>query len=130
MEPHESGYLQPMERFTGRVALVSGAASGIGAAVAARLGEEGAVVVRSDVVAADGVLRCDVTDAEACRAAVETVLGQHGRLDVLVNVAGIGGASRIGDVTPAAWRRILEVNLTGTFLLSQAALKALLAAPG
>jgi NAD(P)-dependent dehydrogenase (short-subunit alcohol dehydrogenase family) len=130
MEAHQTGYLHAMERFTGRVALVSGAARGIGAAVAARLGEEGAAVVRSDVVAADGVLRCDVTDAEACRAAVEEVVREHGRLDVLVNVAGIGGASRIEDVDPAEWRRIVEVNLTGTFLLSQAALNPLLASQG
>jgi NAD(P)-dependent dehydrogenase (short-subunit alcohol dehydrogenase family) len=130
MEGHETGYLHPMERFSGRVALVSGAARGIGAAVAARLREEGAAVVRSDLVAGEGVLHCDVTDAAGCAAAVETVVREHGRLDVLVNVAGIGGASRIGDVTPAAWRRIVEVNLTGTFLLSQAALEPLVAARG
>jgi NAD(P)-dependent dehydrogenase (short-subunit alcohol dehydrogenase family) len=130
MEVHETGYLHAMERFAGRVALVSGAASGIGAAVAARLGDEGAAVVRSDVVGCEGGLTCDVTDAEACRAAVDEVVREHGRLDILVNVAGIGGASRIGDVTPADWRQIIEVNLTGTFLLSQASLKPLLAARG
>jgi meso-butanediol dehydrogenase/(S,S)-butanediol dehydrogenase/diacetyl reductase len=126
MEAHETSYLQGMGRFEGRVALVSGAASGIGAAVSARLAEEGGTVVRSDIAdVADGV-RCDVTDPDSCRAAVDDVLSRHGRLDVLVNVAGIGVARRIGEVTLEEWRRVIDVNLTGTFLLSQAALAPLL----
>ena len=55
---------------------------------------------------------------------------RHGRLDVLANVAGIGVARRIGDLTLDEWRRVLDVNLTGTFLLSQAALPALIEARG
>jgi NAD(P)-dependent dehydrogenase (short-subunit alcohol dehydrogenase family) len=126
MEAHETSYLQGMGRFEGRVALVSGAASGIGAAVSARLAQEGAKVVRSDIAAmADGV-RCDVTDPGSCRAAVDEVVSQHGRLDILVNVAGIGMARRIDEVTLEEWRRVIDVNLTGTFLLSQAALAPLL----
>jgi len=119
-----------MGRFTGRVALVSGAASGIGAAVADRLVEEGAAVVRADITASDQGFRCDVTDAASCAAAVEHTVTTHGRLDVLANVAGVGGAAAIGDVDPDEWRRVIEVNLTGTFLLSQAALPALLGSTG
>jgi NAD(P)-dependent dehydrogenase (short-subunit alcohol dehydrogenase family) len=130
MEPHEFSYLLVMARFVGRVALVSGAASGIGAAVSARLAQEGATVVRSDIVAFDGGVVCDVTDAKSCRAAVARAVDEYGKLDVLVNVAGIGVARRIGDVTLEEWKRILDVNLTGTFLLSQAALDPLLAARG
>jgi NAD(P)-dependent dehydrogenase (short-subunit alcohol dehydrogenase family) len=119
-----------MGRFEGRVALVSGAASGIGKAVSARLADEGAVVVRSDLRDVPGDVVCDVTDPASCAAAVALVLARHGRLDVLVNVAGIGLSRKIGDVTLEEWHRILEVNLTGTFLLSQSALPALLEAKG
>jgi NAD(P)-dependent dehydrogenase (short-subunit alcohol dehydrogenase family) len=119
-----------MERFEGRVALVSGAASGIGKAVSARLADEGALVVRSDLRNVPGDVVCDVTDPASCAAAVASVLARHGRLDVLVNVAGVGLSQRIGDVTPEEWGRIIDVNLTGTFLLSQSALPALLEAKG
>jgi meso-butanediol dehydrogenase/(S,S)-butanediol dehydrogenase/diacetyl reductase len=119
-----------MGRFDDRVALVSGAGRGIGAAVCDRLASEGATVVRSDVVAAEDVVVCDVRDAEACAATVAGVLADHGRLDVLVNVAGIGFARMLADVTPDEWRTIIDVNLTGTFLLSQSALPALMASKG
>jgi NAD(P)-dependent dehydrogenase (short-subunit alcohol dehydrogenase family) len=130
MESHQTSYLRGMGRFDGRVALVSGAASGIGAAVAARLTEEGGSVVRSDLDTIDGGVVCDVTDQPSCVDAVSSVLSRHGRLDVLVNVAGVGIGRRIGEVTADEWRRVIEVNLTGTFLLSQAALTPLLAARG
>jgi len=119
-----------MGRFEGRVALVSGAASGIGAAVSARLAEEGATVVRCDIAAIPHGVLCDVTDPDSCVGAVAGAVSEHGRLDVLVNVAGIGLARRIGDVTLEEWRRVLDVNLTGTFLLSQAALSPLLESRG
>jgi NAD(P)-dependent dehydrogenase (short-subunit alcohol dehydrogenase family) len=119
-----------MGRFDGRVALVSGAASGIGAAVADRLATEGAKVVRCDVTdTAEGVV-CDVRDVDSCAAVVARALDDHGRLDILANVAGIGAAALIGEVTPDGWRQIIEVNLTGTFLLSQQALPALLETKG
>jgi NAD(P)-dependent dehydrogenase (short-subunit alcohol dehydrogenase family) len=119
-----------MARFDGRVALVSGGASGIGAAVADRFEREGAIVVRGDLSETAGGVQCDVTDAGSCAAAVQAVLSVHGRLDVLANVAGIGFARRISEVTPEEWRRVIDVNLTGTFLLSQAALVPLLEARG
>ena len=117
-------------RFGGKVALVSGAASGIGAAVAARLGEEGASVMGCDIAAMKDGFVCDVRDAGSCAEAVSATLDRYGRLDVLANVAGIARGARIGDVTPEEWRRVIDVNLTGTFLLSQAALPALLASTG
>ena len=119
-----------MRRFEGRIALVSGAAGGIGTAVADRLAEEGATVVRSDLAESGGEVACDVTDPDSAAATVSEVIRRHGRLDVLANVAGIGIARRIGDLTLDEWRRVLDVNLTGTFLLSQAALPALIEARG
>jgi NAD(P)-dependent dehydrogenase (short-subunit alcohol dehydrogenase family) len=119
-----------MTRFSGKVALVSGAASGIGAAVVARLRDEGADVVGCDITPMDDGIECDVREAESCAAAVAATLERYGRLDVLANVAGIAAGNRFEDVTPEAWRTVIDVNLTGTFLLSQAALPALLESTG
>ena len=119
-----------MTRLAGKVALVSGAASGIGAAIVERFVDEGATVVSCDVTPIDGGVVCDVRDADACAAAVSEALARHGRLDVLANVAGVAAGNRIEDVTPDEWRRVIDVNLTGTFLLSQAALPALLDSTG
>jgi meso-butanediol dehydrogenase/(S,S)-butanediol dehydrogenase/diacetyl reductase len=77
----------------------------------------------------DGIV-CDVRDPEACAATVATVMDRHGRLDILANVAGIGIARRIGELAEEEWRQVIDVNLTGTFLLSQAALPELLATTG
>ena len=120
----------PPSRLSGRVALVSGAAGGIGAAVVARLEAEGATVVGADLEPVRDGVRCDVTDEASCAAAVAHTVDTHGGLDILANVAGIGVASRITDVDPDVWRRIIEVNLTGTFLLTQAAVPALVESTG
>jgi meso-butanediol dehydrogenase/(S,S)-butanediol dehydrogenase/diacetyl reductase len=119
-----------MDRFGGKVALVSGAASGIGKAVAERLSAEGAEVVGADVAEVDGGVRCDVRDPEACASAVATVIERHGKLDVLANVAGVGGSFITKDMPVDDWRRIIDINLTGTFQLTQAALPALLESRG
>ena len=117
-------------RLAGRVALVSGAAGGIGAAVAARLADDGATVVGADLAPVEGGSRCDVTDEGSCAAAVAHVVDTHGRRDILANVAGIGTAAAVCDVDPDEWRRIIDVNLTCTFLLTQAAVPALLSSTG
>ncbi len=131
-----------MSRFDGKVALVTGAGGGIGRACVARLIAEGAAVVAADVdesaaqatAAAVGgstvahVL--DVTDPASCAAAVAVAVDTCGRLDVLVNVAGVGGFAPTGDVSLDDWNRTIAVNLTGTFLMSQAALAPLLDGSG
>ena len=112
-------------RFDGRVALVTGAASGIGAATAALFASEGATVVGLDVQAAEGVRRCDVADRDAVRAAVAAVVSEHGGIDVLANVAGLVRFGRFEDTTQADWQLQLDVNLTGPFNTIQEALPSL-----
>ena len=116
-----------MTEFGGLVAVVTGGASGIGAATARLLQERGArvaVLDRGTDGAPDGVraLRCDVTDAAAVDAAVGTVVERLGGLDVLVNNAGVGATGHVGENDDAEWARVLDVNVTGMARVARAAL--------
>jgi NAD(P)-dependent dehydrogenase (short-subunit alcohol dehydrogenase family) len=100
-----------------RVAVVTGAASGFGTAVVARLRGDGLTVVAADLPG------LDVTDSGSVDRLVARVLAEHGSLDVLVNNAGVAGPTApLVDHPPDEWRRVLEVNLTGTFLCTRACL--------
>lgn len=129
-----------MLRYEGRVALVTGAGSGIGRATVHRLVDEGAAVLAVDL-AADGlattvaeashpdavtVLAGDVTDPDLAPAAVAAALEIDGRLDLLVNGAGILRFEHSHEANLDAFERVLAVNLTGTFRCCRAALPALL----
>lgn len=117
-------------RFEGRVAIVTGAASGIGAATAALLRAEGATVVGLDRQDAPGVVTVDVTDSEAAAAAVRRVVADEGRLDLLCNVAGMVRFAHVGTMPLALWQQHLDLNLTAPLVLIQAALPALRASKG
>jgi NAD(P)-dependent dehydrogenase (short-subunit alcohol dehydrogenase family) len=131
-------------RMQGKIALVTGGGSGLGRATALRLAAEGARVTCADrvvdgaketaaaITAAGGealALEIDVTDAAACARMVEATVQRFGCLTTLVNSAGISGPPG-SDPTPEDWRRVIEVNLSGTWLAAQAARKALTAAVG
>lgn len=102
-----------------RVAVVIGGASGIGAAVAARLKGEGLRVIVADLTAvqADEVIAVDVSDEESVVRLFDRVLSEHGRLDVVVNSAGVSTLGLIEELDAAEFRRVVDVNLTGGFLV-------------
>ncbi len=104
------------ETTASRRAVVTGAARGIGAAIADRLEVDGFDVVRLDVLGGGGVLRCDVTDAAAVRQIAESV----GDVDVLVNNAAIWRFAALEDVDPADFDAVLDINVRGPFLTTQA----------
>lgn len=126
-------------RLQGKAVLVTGGASGIGRAIAARFVREGAVVVIADIttVVREGGqpthewlgiehIPTDVSVEADCEAAVAAVVDRHGRLDVLVNDAAITLGKPLLDCPREEWDRVLAVNLTGCFLMSKAAVRQML----
>ena len=133
-----------MQRFEGKTALVTGAGSGIGRAVALRLAEEGASVYLADIseagmakTAAQLPTNCnhhqfplDVGDASACREVITEVAAIAGQLDVLCNIAGIALCQNFTDISDDDWRRVIDINLNGVFYMCQAAMPHLLKSGG
>jgi NAD(P)-dependent dehydrogenase (short-subunit alcohol dehydrogenase family) len=129
-----------MGRLDAKTALVTGAASGIGAACALRFAREGARIAGLDLAApADEAWNavakaapdasfhtCDVRSEDAICAAVEEIVQRHGRIDVVVNAAGVAGGGPVHTITSAEWDRVLDVNLKGTFLVCKHVLPRML----
>ena len=104
-------------RLQDKVAIVTGAASGIGKATAALFAREGAIVIGADVAAGDGVVAADAGREEDVVGLVERAQAEHGRLDIFFANAGIsGGLASIFEQTPEDWQEILRVNLIGPWL--------------
>ena len=131
--------------FEGQVAVVTGAAQGIGAACAERLAQDGAAVALWDVDAPGGealaaslrhrghraaFVPCDVADKARVDAAVAATLQAFGRIDVLINNAGIFKAADFLDITEADWDAVINVNLKGAFLVGQAVAREMVKAGG
>lgn len=120
-----------MNRFEGKIVIVTGGSNGIGAAVVARLVEEGANVMIADLEAPlathDGVrfVRSDVAVAADVNAAVAATLDAWGRLDVLVNNAGIGALAETPDMEEELWDRVFAVNMRSVYLFCRAAVPAM-----
>ncbi len=104
------------------VALVTGAASGIGKATAERLAHDGWAVVCADLQEGPGLVSCDVTSTASVEAAVARCLEEQGALDAVVNAAGVGFPLRFLEARDEDWQTMLEVNLMGTVRVCRAAL--------
>lgn len=134
----KGSYVSVLDRFrlSGRIALVTGASSGLGRASAIAMAEAGAEVVLAgrrrdrlsatakDIAAAGGQAHCsalDVTDPGACDQVVRDTVERFGRLDVLVNAAGVGSLAPATRELPAEFRSVMETNLMGTYWMCQAA---------
>jgi NAD(P)-dependent dehydrogenase (short-subunit alcohol dehydrogenase family) len=127
-------------RLNGKVAIVTGASSGLGAETARRMAEAGADValaarrtekldsLRTEIEAVGGraiAIRADVTDPADCESVVAQTVATYGRLDALVNNAGVGAAVPATRETPEQFSRVLDVNLFGAYWMAQAAARAM-----
>jgi meso-butanediol dehydrogenase/(S,S)-butanediol dehydrogenase/diacetyl reductase len=118
------------ERFAQRRVIVTGAAGGLGQAVAAMFAAEGARVVATDVAEADGIVRCDLADDAAREAFLTEAIAELGGLDVLCNVAGIQKFAALGAISATGLRRHFDINALAPILLAQGCAEALAESKG
>ena len=132
-------------RLKSKTALVTGAGGGLGGATARRFAAEGAAVLCSDLNLAQAektvadinsagataiAFKCDVADANQCKAQVTETISQFGHIDILVNSAGVSLHKLALETTIEDWNRVLNINLTGSFLTAQAAARVMAEAGG
>ena len=132
-------------RVAGKVALISGGAGGIGSATAKLLAKEGAAVVIADLLEDEGraaeaqiaesggkalFVNLDVTSEESWRNAVQAAVDSYGKLDILVNNAGVSHRTGVEETTSEAWDKVMDVNVKGVFLGTQAAIPEMRKAGG
>ena len=120
--------------FDGLVAVVTGGASGIGAAIARRLTEQGAQVAVLDLSPQDSAdklftVQTNVADDASVRAAIDSVMEHFGRLDIVINNAGIGAQGSVEDNTDDEWHEVYDINVVGMVRVSRAALPHLRESP-
>lgn len=134
-----------MRRFEDHVVVITGAANGIGQASALRFAQEGANIACLDLADEDNMVTadkcrdlgveamaiiCDITDPVSINSAVDSIMKRWGRIDTLVNSAGIYSGTPLTDVPLAQWQRTIEINLTGAFLANKAVAPILIAQGG
>lgn len=128
-------------RFQDKTVIVTGAAGGIGSAIAARFASEGARVIITDVnaegaeaaaaaIPGSRAFASDISNAEGCRAIIDDVMATEGRIDVLCNNAGVNRRGNLLSLTPEDWRLSFAINVDAMFHLCQAALPHMIAAGG
>jgi NAD(P)-dependent dehydrogenase (short-subunit alcohol dehydrogenase family) len=118
-----------MTALTDKVVVVTGAASGIGKATSAAVEAQGGTAIRSDIVGSTDVEALDVTDETSVAALFERVHREYGRIDGVVNAAGVAGGGPIHLLDQSEWDRIIAVNLTGTFFVCKHAVTRMLDQP-
>lgn len=126
--------MMEIRRYEGKIAIVTGAGNGIGACMVQRLLKEGARVAALDIdveslnrLYSDSnevlAVRCDVSNKKSVEAAVNAAVERFGRIDCLFNNAGIIGRHSLLETSEEEWKKVIDINLTGTFLINQAVLR-------
>ncbi|AIT82056.1 SDR family NAD(P)-dependent oxidoreductase [Novosphingobium pentaromativorans] len=135
-----------MSSLEGKVAVVTGSASGLGKETARRLAQEGAQVILADIRAEDAAqvaseiqrefdrscraIELDCANQLSCQAVIDDVASREGRIDILCNVAGVLDGGQTASFEPAAWDRLVQINLSGNFYMTRAALPHLVRVSG